>query len=106
MAKPVDEEAHFRIDELERKIASMPTTESISGIAAGAAAVTMSQIKADIAAIRTSQDDNASQLREVIQSMVTSVNLLCEQLAKPTTREISAQLPSGPVTMRVSERRN
>lgn len=106
MAKPIDEEAHFRIDELERKIAGMPTTESISGIAAGAAAVTMSQIKADIAAIRTSQDDNASQLREVIQSMVTSVNLLCEQLAKPTVREISAQLPSGPVRMTVSETRN
>lgn len=106
MAKPIDEEAHFRIDELERQIAGMPTTESISGIAAGAAAVTMSQIKADIAAIRGSQDADSSQLKALIESMVSGMNALCEQLAKPTTREISAQLPSGPVTMRVSERRN
>lgn len=116
MAKPVDEEAHFRIDEMERTLAGMPTTQSIAGIAAGAAAVHSTQIEARIEKINLRQDEDIALDREVIQSnlavlesnrsLCAAIEKLCEHLCKPTTREISAQLPSGPVRMTVSETRN
>jgi hypothetical protein len=116
MAKPIDEEAHFRIDELERKLTTMPTTEGIAGVAAGAAAVTLAQIKAELETIKTRQEADIALDREVIQSnldvqrsnveLCAALKELCEHLCKPTTREISAQLPSGRVTMTVNETRN
>lgn len=116
MAKPVDEEAHFRIDELERRLAELPTTEHISGVAAGAAAVTLAQIKAELETIKTRQKEDIDLDRELIESnlqaqrsnqdLCAALKELCEHLRKPTTREISAQLPSGRVTMTVNETRN
>jgi hypothetical protein len=116
MAKPVDEEAHFRIDEMERKLAAMPTTDGISGIAAGAAAVTLSQIKAELSAIKMRQEADIALDREVVESnlqvqrsnleLCAALKELCQHLCKPTVREISAQLPSGPVRMTVNETRN
>lgn len=109
MAKPVDEEAHFRIDEMERSIAALPTTEVIAGIATGASAATVQQLKAEIAQIKSRQEEDIALDREVIQSNVelrASIKELIECMGKPTTREINAQLPSGPVRMTVSERRN
>jgi hypothetical protein len=109
MAKPIDEEAHFRIDEIERKIASVPSTEHIAGIAGGAVSVMLSEIKRELAEIKTRQAEDIALDREVIQSNLdlrAAMKELCENLCKPTTREISAQLPSGRVTMTVNETRN
>jgi len=107
--KPIDAEAHWLINEMERKIAGMPTTEGIAGIAAGAAAVTLAQIKAELETIKTRQAEDIALDREVIQSNLelrAAMKELCESLCKPTVREISAQLPSGRVTMTVNETRN
>ena len=107
--KPMDEEAHWRIDEIERRLTEVPSTEVISGIAAGASAVTMHQLEARLKAIEAKQDEDMALDRQVIESnqkLAQALTAMCEQMCKPTTREITAQLPSGPVTMRVQETRN
>jgi hypothetical protein len=100
------EDLHFRLDEHERQLAGLPSTEAIAGIAGGAVSVMLSEIKRDIAEIKVRQTEDLELDRKVAESntaLAEAMLKLCEQLAKPTTREITAQLPSGPVTMTVKE---
>lgn len=85
MAKSIDEEAHFRIDELERKIAELPTLEHISGVAAGAAAVTLAQIKAELETIKTRQKEDIDLDRKLLESNVSlreTMQALCAAIAQ------------------------
>jgi hypothetical protein len=113
MAKPIDEEAHFRIDEIERTIAaaksSIPSTEVVAGIAMGVGAAAVSKAESQITALEKKIDGIAESNRlmhQAVQMMCAAMQSMCESLCKPTTREISAQLPSGRVTMTVNETRN
>ena len=107
--KPVDEEAHWRIDEIERRLTEVPSTEGIAGIAGGAVSVMLSEIRRELAEIKSKQTADVDLDRQVVESNRLTqecIRELIEQLKKPTSREITAQLPSGPVTMRVQETRN
>jgi hypothetical protein len=107
--KPVDEEAHWRIDEIERSLSSVPSTDMITGIASGVAGLAIQEIKRDIAEIKAKQESDVELDRQVVESNRLTqecIRELIEQLKKPTSREITAQLPSGPVTMLVQETRN
>src|SRR5277367_427382 len=108
--RPVDEEAHFRIDEIERKLAEVPSADHIAGVAGGAASVLMAELKRDIADIRAEmlkdrapRDEDIALDREVIESnkgtqaacqeVCMCLKELIQEMRKP--RELTAQLPSG-----------
>ena len=103
------EDLHFRLDEHERQLAGLPSTEAIAGIAGGAVSVMLAEIKRELAEIKTRQTEDIALDREVVESnrkLAEALTAMCAQMCKPTSREITAQLPSGPVTMRVQEMRN
>ena len=113
MAKPLDEEAHFRIDEMERKFASIPPMESIQAAFTGMLAMALEEMRRVVekrnvpessAVIEDVQADKA--LTDAVREQTQAVRELIECMSKPTMREVTAHLPSGPVTMRVNETRN
>jgi hypothetical protein len=115
------EELHFRLDEIERTLAAVPSTEHITGIAGGAVSVMLTEIKREIAEIRTEmlkdrapREEDIALDRQVIESNRAAIDAstasietsrqvcmclkeLVEQMRRP--RELTAQLPSGLVTI-------
>jgi hypothetical protein len=96
MAPKLDpvEQAHFRIDELVRENAELKrqvSVEHIAGVAHGAAADYLDRNKVGNTAL-------IAKMEELIATM--------QMLLEPTTRTSTINLPSGPVTMVVNERRS
>jgi hypothetical protein len=96
MAKPIDEEAHFRIDEMERKFASIPPMESIQAAFTGMLAMALEEMK------RVVEKPKGQDLSEV----TARLDKLCALLCEPKSRTVTANLPSGPVSMTIDEIRH
>lgn len=94
MAKPpVDEEAHFRIDDIERKLQDVPSSEHIASIVGGAVGVMLEQVKRELAQMVAGNRQDVKADRELIDA----VRELIECMKAPKARTITAHMPSGPV---------
>ena len=105
---PLDEEAHFRIDEIERKLAAVPSVEHIAGIAGGAVSVMLEQIRAKLIEMESTSAADVKADREIIETnrdLHGKIGELIETLRRPTKRTVEIMLPSGPATMTIHETR-
>lgn len=108
LSKPIDEEAHFRIDEMERRMASVPSTEHIAGIAGGAVSVMLEEIRRELGELRAEKSEDVKADRELTRSnqeLVGKIGELIEAMKAPKVRTSTVNLPSGPVTMTTKESR-
>jgi hypothetical protein len=92
--KPIDEEAHFRIDEQERKLAAMPTMDGISSMVTGMLAMCLEEIKREIGKGVSATRADASADKELTGAVRELIDVL---KAPKAARTITAHLPSGPV---------
>jgi hypothetical protein len=105
-AKKLDpiEDVHFRIDEAERKIAEISTATNpkmLENMLRGFLAALQAEGKAEKEADRAEREA----LRRDNESLRGEIRELRELLMKPTTRIGTVELPSGPVTMTITEKR-
>jgi hypothetical protein len=92
------EEAHFRIDELVRentKLKQMVSVEHITGVAHGAAADYADRLQVGNSAVVAK-----------IELLVEEIRQLIATLSTPAVRTATLELPSGPATMTVTEKRH
>ena len=108
----VDEEAHFRIDEIERQQAEFAEAidpNLIAGVVRGAVAAMHADTESKVSGMMQAQTErlleavnkDAALDREVI----ASIRELIDTLKQPVTRTTTINLPSGPVTMTLHEKR-
>ena len=111
---PVDEEAHFRIDENERSIDGLrksASPEAIVGTVNGAIASLMQKIaedvKADKEVIERLEEFIRSQVDrdKKIEQLITVITELIVVLTKPATRTGGMETKEGPVKVTVTEKR-
>jgi uncharacterized protein (AIM24 family) len=122
-AKPTDaanqidavEDLHFRQDEIERALAALALSskpETIVSVVQGAVCAMQAQLQNDIvsngqklldafARDATTDESVAAKLDVVADKL----DALVSMLAKPVKRVCTVEMPSGPVTMTVTETR-
>jgi hypothetical protein len=98
MARPIDEEAHFRIDEMERKFASIPPMESIQAAFTGMLAMALEEMKRVVEKGQPKDQD--------LSEVTARLDKLCALMCEPKSRTVTANLPSGPVSMTIDEIRH
>lgn len=114
---PVDAEAHFRIDEQERRLSEIgkaTSPEAIQALISGVQAALQASSRADVEELRrqvmASQSDSKAMLQVVDllgsflakqDALNSKMDQLLSTLSSPREREVTAHLPSGPITMRV-----
>jgi len=103
MAKPpVDEDAHFRIDELERKMAAVPNSDHIAGVVSGAVNAKIEEMRKDIAEFKAGVEGRVQSANE----LTLALKELVETLKTPVERTSTVHLPSGPVSLTTHEHRH
>jgi hypothetical protein len=111
MKKDPIEDAHFRIDEHERKLESIGkalTPETVAALVQGAVAALQATTDAKLERILTAQTDDAAADKEVaakISALIGKIDELIATLRSPITRTATISLPSGPANMTVRESR-
>jgi|SRR5271170_1314640 len=96
------EEAHFRIDEHERRLADLDKArEEMPAHVQGGIAALHAAFKAEIGQLVIEQRKDV----ESDHAVVAKLDELIATLNKPVTRTCTINLPSGPVTMTVREER-
>jgi hypothetical protein len=106
MAKPIDEEAHFRIDEMERKFATIPPMDSIQAAFTGMLAMALEEMRRVVEKGTATQPTAAVADIQADKELTVAVRELIACLKGPNSRTVIAQLPSGPVSMTINETRN
>lgn len=99
------EEAHFRLDEHERKLDAIGkalTPETVAALVHGAVAAVEVSMKARFDELLEALHEDSKSDREVVGAL----RELIETLRMPTTRTAHLDLPSGPATMTVRESRD
>lgn len=117
---PVDEEAHFRIDEHERRLEDISKVgdsipDLVNGGVAALAAALKTEFLREIQEIKDLREQDIETDKAVVESnkaIVTKldslcgkIDRLCDALLAPTTRTATLDLPSGAATMTVRESR-
>jgi hypothetical protein len=93
--KPIDEEAHWRIDEHERRLSEIPSLEHIQAAFTGMLSMCMEEIKREIGkSVSATKVDSTAD-----KELTTAVKELIELLKAPRKRTLTANLPSGPITV-------
>jgi hypothetical protein len=111
------EQAHFRIDEHERKLREVEKIGAgIPDMVNGGVAALHAGMKAEVAQILANQAkdiqtdtavvERLDRLCECIERQCEKLDALIAVLGAPCTRESTINLPSGPVHMTVRERKN
>jgi hypothetical protein len=88
------EDAHFRIDEMERRLASMPSEDHIAGIATGVAHAAGQGMLEHIRKLTEAQDQDVKTDREVIEGLrdlIAELKGLSAQLCQVLTQVASAR---------------
>jgi hypothetical protein len=114
-AKPADEEAHFRIDEHERRLSGIESAlkpEVVSALVHGAMAALAGEMQNNLNSqmqqlVKVVREDVATDkgVIEEVRKLVGAVGELVRVLKAPVTRTSTVHLPSGPVSMTATERR-
>lgn len=107
------EEAHFRIDEHERKLSEIgKIAEGIPALIHGGVATLQAGMDAamdsKLAKLIAAQAQDVETDRAVVERLdrlIEKISALIEVMRAPTTRAATINLPSGPVTMTVREAR-
>jgi hypothetical protein len=108
------EDAHFRIDEHERKFAGLQDMASkIPGMVEGGVGVMRASLKSEFmeALAKDVETDTRvierlDKLIETNEKLAVELRAVAMALGRECTRESVINLPSGPVTMTVRERKN
>ncbi|HUP06808.1 MAG TPA: hypothetical protein VMU47_06645 [Caldimonas sp.] len=103
--RPVDEEAHFRLDEHERKLEAVKP-ETLAAMLQGAVEALHARHQVDLERLIAAQREDIDTDRKVIEkleALADRITELVEALSRPKTRTATVQLPSGPATINVRE---
>jgi hypothetical protein len=111
-AKPTDaanqidavEDLHFRQDEIERALAALALSskpETIVSVVQGAVCAMQAQLQNDI----VSNGQKLESVAAKLDLLADKLDALVSMLAKPVKRVCTVEMPSGPVTMTVTETR-
>jgi len=115
--RPIDpvEDLHFRQDETERAIAALAMSskpETIVSVVQGAVCAMQAQLQNDIVSNGQKLLDAFARDAATDESVAAKLDLVAEKLdalvsmlAKPVKRVCTVEMPSGPVTMTVTETR-
>jgi uncharacterized protein (DUF342 family) len=114
---PLDEEAHFRIDEHEREIQGIKRAHGeIPAMVRGGVEALHASFESQIGKLIASQKEDVDTDREVVEKLedlteriaelCADIKALVKVLQAPTTRTATLQLPSGPASMTVKESRS
>lgn len=101
---PVDEEAHFRIDEQARRLQQLEqatSPEVVAAIVTGVVTAVQAQMRSE--GERIMKAVNAGSEGE--RAVVAALRELIDTLRTPVERTSTINLPSGQVTMKIDERR-
>jgi signal transduction histidine kinase len=103
--KPVDEEAHFRIDDLTRQLTDR---DSAAEAVMEALQMVHAQVQKDIEDLRevvkeVQRMNDIRQFGAAFMKLAASLETISQSMATPKSRSGVVKLPSGDVTMHIQE---